>query len=575
MAARPGVGYGPQPPRLLQDNQVLERSQGSSKLCCDPWTCVFTDRDASSVASHGLDPAVGISEPRRPADRRTARRRLRLIDPARTIPEATTPGHGPGSAQRALGRAAFPGRLGAVADWLVRRRGYRSWFYCHTVEPRENWPASVGQGLEVQVFGVGGVAREPAVTWSRALERSLCYSYGCWEVLEQAAPADRPGRRPLRRAGLDPLRAGVLPGRARRQLPRLLLPRPPARPGRRGRARDARRPTSTGGGRWPRSSCSTWSRRRWPGRPPTGSASSSRPSTATTSWSCTTASTPAASPVVLARRGDRPAVDRRPGDPRRDAGRQLRRPVARPAPRLRPIPGGWPTPCCGPGPTCSVVVVGDPIVRRGLDVAFHNQRLPGAPAGAAAARPIPSGSGSWARPRPRRSPRSWPPATCTSPRAGPIRSPARCSRRWRPAASCWPPTPRRTARSSATARPGCWSTPATRMRWCGRRWPSWTTRPPTGRWATPRPRWSGRGTARTSACPGWPSGSTALAAAGGRTAVNVLFIHDAFPAQFGRLGLELTDAPRLAVQLPGAEPLELPDPDARDAPGRSRCTRCR
>ena len=33
---------------------------------------------------------------------------------------------------------------------------------------------------------------------------------------------------------------------------------------------------------------------------------------------------------------------------------------------------------------------------------------------------------------------------------------------------------------------------------------------------------------------------TALVAAGGRKAVNVLFIHDAFPAQFGRLALELT-----------------------------------
>ena len=82
----------------------------------------------------------------------------------------------------------FPGRLGAVADWLVRRRGYRSWFYCHTVEPRETWPASVGQGLDVQVFGVGGVARESAVAWSRAMERSLCYAYGCWEVLEQKRP---------------------------------------------------------------------------------------------------------------------------------------------------------------------------------------------------------------------------------------------------------------------------------------------------------------------------------------------------------------------------------------------------
>jgi glycosyltransferase involved in cell wall biosynthesis len=82
----------------------------------------------------------------------------------------------------------FPGRLGAVADWLVRRRGYRSWFYCHTALPREHWPVSVGQGLELQIFGVGGAAREQAVTWSRTLERSLCYAYGCWEVLDSRKP---------------------------------------------------------------------------------------------------------------------------------------------------------------------------------------------------------------------------------------------------------------------------------------------------------------------------------------------------------------------------------------------------
>jgi glycosyltransferase involved in cell wall biosynthesis len=83
---------------------------------------------------------------------------------------------------------SFPGRLGAVADWLVRRRGYRGWFYCHTAADRAAWPASAGKGLAVQTFGVGGVAREPAVTWSRAMERSLCYAYGCWEVLERQRP---------------------------------------------------------------------------------------------------------------------------------------------------------------------------------------------------------------------------------------------------------------------------------------------------------------------------------------------------------------------------------------------------
>src|SRR5262245_53377991 len=82
----------------------------------------------------------------------------------------------------------FPGRLGALADLLVRRRGYRCHFYCHSTDPRDHWPPSVGQGLEVQVFGVGGVAREPAVSWSRTLERSLCYAYGCWEVLEARRP---------------------------------------------------------------------------------------------------------------------------------------------------------------------------------------------------------------------------------------------------------------------------------------------------------------------------------------------------------------------------------------------------
>jgi glycosyltransferase involved in cell wall biosynthesis len=82
----------------------------------------------------------------------------------------------------------FPGRLGAVADWLVRRRGYRCQFYCHTAEPRERWPESAGHGLEVVPFSVGGVARAAAVSWTRQLERGLCYAYGCWEVLEAQRP---------------------------------------------------------------------------------------------------------------------------------------------------------------------------------------------------------------------------------------------------------------------------------------------------------------------------------------------------------------------------------------------------
>ena len=70
----------------------------------------------------------------------------------------------------------FPGRLGPVADWLVRRRGYRAWFFCHRAEPPERWPAAVGRGLDVIQFGVGGVAREGTVPWTRGLERGLCSS---------------------------------------------------------------------------------------------------------------------------------------------------------------------------------------------------------------------------------------------------------------------------------------------------------------------------------------------------------------------------------------------------------------
>lgn len=82
----------------------------------------------------------------------------------------------------------FPGRLGWVADWLVRRRGYKCWFYCASHDPQPYWPASVGKGLEIVQFQLGGVARDNAVTWTRHLERGLCYCYSCWEVLTQRRP---------------------------------------------------------------------------------------------------------------------------------------------------------------------------------------------------------------------------------------------------------------------------------------------------------------------------------------------------------------------------------------------------
>ncbi len=72
-----------------------------------------------------------------------------------------------------------------------------------------------------------------------------------------------------------------------------------------------------------------------------------------------------------------------------------------------------------------------------------------------------------------------------------------------------------------------------------RRSPCSRVRPITGRSAAP-PRGCGR--ALLSRCLPASTGGTLFRAGGhtGRMALNVLFIHDAFPAQFGQLGLELT-----------------------------------
>ncbi len=78
----------------------------------------------------------------------------------------------------------FPGKLGRLADWLVRKRGYSCRFAFHAAAPEAHWPASVGRGLELVPFNVGGVAREQVAAWSRHLERSLCYAYGAWEVID-------------------------------------------------------------------------------------------------------------------------------------------------------------------------------------------------------------------------------------------------------------------------------------------------------------------------------------------------------------------------------------------------------
>jgi glycosyltransferase involved in cell wall biosynthesis len=82
---------------------------------------------------------------------------------------------------------SFPGRLGAVADWLVRRRGYRCEFYCQSAASRDCWPAATGKGLDVVQFRVNSRAGA-TVNWTSYLERGICYAYGSWEALEERRP---------------------------------------------------------------------------------------------------------------------------------------------------------------------------------------------------------------------------------------------------------------------------------------------------------------------------------------------------------------------------------------------------
>ena len=79
----------------------------------------------------------------------------------------------------------FPGRLGAVADWLVRRRGYRCRFLCADADPRELWPESVGHGMEIIRCPVAG---EAAVGWTRVLDRGLAHARAYFDHLDSARP---------------------------------------------------------------------------------------------------------------------------------------------------------------------------------------------------------------------------------------------------------------------------------------------------------------------------------------------------------------------------------------------------
>src|SRR5690348_3909340 len=87
----------------------------------------------------------------------------------------------------------FPGRLGAIADWLVRRRGYRCRFLCSSASSRDAWPESVGKGLDVVLCPQSG---EPAVDWTRYLERGINHAMGYFEALGNYPPLPSGARLP-------------------------------------------------------------------------------------------------------------------------------------------------------------------------------------------------------------------------------------------------------------------------------------------------------------------------------------------------------------------------------------------
>ena len=328
---------------------------------------------------------------------------LKLTDPdcARPWPRTRSTCSGSNLLPRPAGCG---GRLAGQA------RGYRSSFYCHTLDSRNLAGVGRARGLS-QVFGVGGVARESAVTWSRCAGRSLCYAFGCWEVLEQTRP------RPIdvivgRSAGLGsaPVRAGLLAGRPVVNS-RLLLPRPQPRPGRGGRAGYPGSLLSLAAGdgrdRPPRSgkTVAGLDSHRLAARPVSGRVSRR------VSWSCTTASTPGASPLNVAASRPAQAIGGR-AIPRRTRVVTF---VARSLDRLRGFDRflKLANALLRARADVVVVVVGDPNVRRALDVDFHSRDYRGS---LMADRPSARPDRLWflGTSPPRWWPKSWLAATCTS-----------------------------------------------------------------------------------------------------------------------------------------------------------------
>ena len=259
------------------------------------------------------------------------------------------------SAPPARRRAPIPRPAGGGGRLAGPAGAIAAWFYCHQADPASIGPRRRARAWKSSRSRSAGW-REATVAWTRQLERGLCYAYGCWEVSTSRRP--RPVDLVLgRSAGLGSTLfvPASLPAGADRQPVRLLTTTPTTtRPGRGGRARDAARvrPLAALG---QRDGPARPGERRHPlDRPPPGSATCTRPSIATTSSSCTTASTPGASPG----RGRRAPRDRRPHDPAGDEGRQLRGRQPGPPPRLRPLPRAGQPADPGAIRTCSCIAVG-------------------------------------------------------------------------------------------------------------------------------------------------------------------------------------------------------------------------
>ena len=261
----------------------------------------------------------------------------------------------------------FPGRLGAVADWLVRRRGYRCLFYCHAVEDRATGRSRLTR--DWTSFALRSAA-SPASrlwtgpgSWSAACVMPLVAGKSSWpggpfpSTWSWGAP---PGwDRPCSPRSFSPACRSLTSSITMWQRGPATWPRkmPP----------NCRRPTCTGVARptpW-QSSTSKMAFTRGP-RPP-GSATLFRLNTAVTSWSCTMAWTRA----VSSSEGSARVVAGRTVP----AGTKVVSFVARCTDRLRGFDRflDLANRLIRAGDDVVAIVAGDPVVTNGIDVRFFGR----------------------------------------------------------------------------------------------------------------------------------------------------------------------------------------------------------